>query len=129
MKIANSLTLNTSRPMQEQVRVLQTQIDKLYYAMQGRISFGVGTDGENGQNVSGQFQQYTSNGVANTEDTIAHTVGSIPIGFLVLWQDKAGSFYQGPTTGTAWTDSNIYLKCSVASVTALLFLIKQGATS
>lgn len=105
-------------------RQVNFDILNIINCLQGRVRFGTGTDGQDGENIAGQFQQYTSNAVANTEDTIAHTLGSIPVGYIVLWQSKAGSFYQGPTTGTAWSSSNIYLKCSVASVTALLFLIK-----
>lgn len=129
MKIANSLVLNERRSLDEQVRILQEQVSKLYYLAQGRISFGVGTDGINGQNISGQFQQFTTSATPDAENTIAHTVGSIPVGYIVLWQNKAGSLYQGPSTGTAWTSSNVYLKCDVASVTFLIFLVKKGATS
>ena len=129
MKESMTYTFNERRPMDEQLRQLQTQLSKLFYLLQGRVSFGVGTDGINGQNVSGQFQQFTSDSSANTEFTLGHTVGSVPLGALVLWQDKAGSLYQGPTTGTAWTSTNVYLKCSVSSVTFLVFLVKKGVTT
>ena len=68
-------------------------------------------------NFNAQILSHTSNGSADTEDAIAHTLKRIPIGFLIFHQDKAGSLYQGPTTGTNWTISNIYLKCDVATVT------------
>lgn len=126
MRAANTLVLNEKSSMHEQIRILQVQLDKLYQVLQGRVSFGTGVDGIDGQNIEGQWQTYTSNAVANTEDTIAHTVGSTPLGYLVISQDKAGTIYQQASTGTAWTSSNIYVKCSVASVTYLLFLIKKG---
>jgi hypothetical protein len=124
--MGNTLVLNEKLPMKEQLRILQASINQLYKMGQGRISFGVGMDGENGQNISGQFQQFTTSGTPDAENTIAHTVGSIPLGFIVLWQSKAGSLYQGPSTGTAWTDSSIFLKCDVASVSFLIFLVKKG---
>lgn len=103
---------------------LDQDINNIVVALSGKLRFGDGTDGTGGENISGQFQQFTSDGTANTEFTVAHTVGSVPVGVIVLWQDKAGSLYQGPTTGTAWTATNIYLKCSVASVTFKVFLLK-----
>lgn len=129
MRVAYSQVLNENMPLQAQINVLQGEINKIFTCLQGRISFGIGTTGINGQNISGQWVTYTSNGAANTEDTIAHTIGSIPLGYLVVSQNKAGTIYQQAGTGTAWTSSNIYVKCNVASVAFLLFLVKKGATS
>lgn len=129
MRVANTQVLNERLPIETQITILQTQMNKIFQCLQGRVSFGTGVSGINGQNISGQFVTYTSNGVANTEDTIAHTVGSVPIGYLILGQNKAGSLYQLASTGTAWTSTNIYLKCSVASVTFNLFLVKKGAVN
>ena len=105
-------------------RQVDFDIVNIFQALQGRIRFGTGTNKKDGENIAGRFIQYTSNGSADTEDTIVHDIGSIPVGYLVIWQDKAGSFYQGPITGTDWTKNNIYLKCSATSVTALLFILK-----
>lgn len=67
---------------------------------------------------------YTTNATKDTEDTIALTgtldnrkLNKIPIGFIPIAQNKAGSLYGTAALGTAWTNQNIYLKCSVASVT------------
>jgi len=127
VRLANALILNTSQPYEAQIRVLQNQIDKLYDCLHGRVSFGTGVDGVSGMNVEGEWQSYVSNATPDTEDTIAHTVGSVPLGYLVVTQDKAGSIYGTASLGTAWTSSAIYVKCSVASVTFLLFLVKRGA--
>lgn len=127
MRIANTLNLNEHMPLNEQIRLLQVQLDKIFYLLQGRVSFGTGIDGNNGQNLSGQFQQFTSDASANTEFNVAHTVGSIPLGYIILWQDIAGSLYTSPTSGTDWTATQISLKCSVSSVTFLVFLVKKGS--
>lgn len=55
----------------------------------------------------------TTSATPDAENTIAHTLGKLPVGYIVYSQDKSGSLYLG---GTAWTSSNIYLKCNVASV-------------
>ena len=129
MRSANTLVLNSKLPMEQQITILQKQIDKLYYMLQGRVALGTGTDGVNGMNISGQFQQFTTSATPDAENTIPHTVGSVPLGYEILWQDKAGSLYQSPTNGTDWTSTDIYLKCSVASVTFLVFLHKKGTTN
>ena len=86
----------------------------------GRIDLVTGTKAvpEEG-NLYGQVKIYTTNAVANNEDTVAHTLGRAPIGFLILNRDKAGVVYDG---GTAWTATNIYLKCDTASTTVTIWI-------
>lgn len=55
---------------------------------------------------------FTSSGVANTENTVAHTLGKIPSGYFVVSLNKAAIVYDG---GTTWTASNIYLKVNTAT--------------
>jgi hypothetical protein len=103
---------------------LDKDIESLHTALQGRIRFGGGIDGERGENLSGEWQVFTTSATPDAENTIAHTLGSVPVGYIICGQDKAGSLYQLSDTGTAWTGSNIYLKCSVASITFKVFLLK-----
>lgn len=124
MKVAKVSTYIPNNATESYRRDIDTDIGNLVLATQGRIRFGTATNGFRGENISGQFVQYTSNGSANTEDTIVHNIGSIPQGYIVVWQSKAGSVYQGPSTGTAWTTKNIYLKNSGTSVITMLFLLK-----
>jgi hypothetical protein len=121
---AKSPTISQEENVETQLKRLDADLDSVVTAFQGRVRFGTGTDGDRGENLSGEFQQFTTSATPDAENTIAHTVGAIPVGYIVLWQDKAGSLYQGPTTGTNWTSSNVYLKSDVASVTFLVFLLK-----
>lgn len=100
-----------------------TDFQNVITCLNGRVRFGPGTSGNNGENMAGQFLTITTNATPNTEDTFSHTMGSIPVGYIIIGQNKAGSLYQLSNTGTAWTSSKIYLKCSVASVTFNLFLL------
>ncbi len=100
-----------------------TDFNQVINCLNGRVRFGPGTSGNDGENIAGKFLTIVTNGVANTESTFTHNMGSIPVGYLVIGQDKAGSLYQLATTGTAWTNSTISLKCSVATVTFKLFLL------
>ena len=129
MRIANSLNLNDTLPQPEQIRLLQEQLNKIFYLLQGRVSFGTGTDGVNGQNTSGQWQLFTVSAGANVEFNVAHTVGSVPLGYLVVSQSTAGQLYQQAGTGTAWTATQISLKSTVDAVTYLIFLIKKGSVN
>lgn len=124
MKVARSTYLDTNTPLEKHIPSLLQDMDKLFRCLQGRVRFGRGTDGDRGENMHGEFQQFTTSGTPDAENTIGHGLGAIPIGYIIVWQDKAGSLYQGPSTGTAWTSSNIYLKCDVATVTFKVFLIQ-----
>ena len=106
------------------VESADTDLKNLFLAMQGRIRFGEGEDGSKGENLQGRFQQFTSDATPDTEFAVAHEVGSTPIGSFIFWQDKAGSLYQGPTTGTSWDSTNAYFKSDIASVTFLVFFLQ-----
>ncbi len=123
MILGKSLTLNERLPLDDQIRILDLNLKKLYTAFNGRIRFGDGADDEPGENVQGEFQSFTS-AAADVEFSVTHLLGAIPIGFIVLHQDLASSLYQGPSTGTAWTDTTIALKSSTGSTTFLVFLVK-----
>ena len=121
MKFAKKSNLDLQVNEEQYARNLDDDIKQLAILTQGRIRFGTGADGVNGENISGQFQVYTSNGSADTEDTIAHTLGSVPICYIVMKQDKGSVVYD---SGTAWTATNVYLKQTVATVATTIFLIK-----
>ena len=72
---------------------------------------------EDNQDV--QIKTYTTNGTANTEDTVAHTLKRVPIGFLVLNSNKSANLYD---SGTAWTTMNIFLKADVTSATVKVMI-------
>jgi len=122
-KLSSPTTFNSGNPDKYVVDV-DRDLSNLFLAISGRIRFGAGTDNTDGENINGEFQQFTSDASANTEFSVSHSLGSVPVGYIVLGQDKAGSLYQLSNTGTAWTSSTIYLKCSVSSVTFLIFLLR-----
>lgn len=76
--------------------------------------------GDKAGNLAAAWVVFTSNGTADTEDAVTHTLGRIPLGYIVAGQDKAAILYDGLT---AWTDTTIYLKSSATSVawTVLVF--------
>lgn len=106
------------------VKNYDTDFNTVFTCLQGRVRFGPGTSGNAGENIQGTFLTIVTNVTPNTESTFTHNMGSIPVGYLITGQDKAGSLYQLSGTGTAWTSSTISLKCSVASVSFNIFLLK-----
>ena len=64
-------------------------------------------------NLNAKWVVFTSNAVANTEDTVAHDLGRVPVGIEANIPDKAAVLYDG---GTAHTSTNLYLKSTAATV-------------
>lgn len=124
MKLGNTLSFNRKEEVDKQLETIRLSISKLYDLVHGRVRMGTGTSGDRGENLDGYFKQFTSHASIDTEFTVAHGCGITPVGYQILWQDKAGSLYQGPSTGTAWTSTNAYLKCSASSVTFLVFFYR-----
>lgn len=98
----------------------------VYKALRGNISYGhAGYNKHNPtlglvpDNVDGNFCSITNTGLADTEFAVTHNLNRVPIGFHVVRQNKAGSFYD---SGTAWTKTQIFLKCNVANVAATFFV-------
>lgn len=98
----------------------------IYKALRGNISYG--QQGANPQNptlglvtdnIDGAFGSTGDTGAIDTQFTITHNLNRIPIGFHVVRQNKAGSFYD---SGTAWTTTQIFLKCNAANVAATFFI-------
>jgi hypothetical protein len=69
--------------------------------------------------LDAQVITFVSSATPDAENTIAHALKRVPIGFNVISQDKAASFYKG---STAFTATNFYVKSSVASVAATLLV-------
>ncbi len=92
------------------------QLQSLFFAaanLQLTSRDGAIQNNDKAGNLSAVYCVFTSNGTANTQDTVPHTLGRIPLGYIVVEQDKAGTVYDG---GTTFTDTNLYLKTTVASV-------------
>lgn len=119
-KLSNYVGFKHSK-QDDYISDVNKDISTLFLFTKGRTRFGDAVNNQNGENIAGEFIIYTSNGSANTEDTIPHTIGSVPVGYIVLKQDKASNVYLGTTT---WTSSSIYLKQSGTTVATTLFLLK-----
>ena len=108
------------------VKLLDSDVKKIFLSFGGQISFGPSGNLNSGENMFGQWVTVANTGTANTEFTVPHTMKSdaiaiIPGNYFVTRINKGGVVYD---SGTTWTTSNIYLKCSAANATLTLFLTR-----
>lgn len=82
----------------------------------GGISFG---DGVKTDNISGVWASVADTGVANTDFTITHNLGRIPVGYLTMTASKATDIYTG---SVASTTTQITLRSSAANAAVSLFI-------
>ena len=125
-KTSNVVTIDGKRhdigkQFEDYSRAIDRDLDNLYLFAQGRVRFGNGGNNTVGENVAGKFIIFTSSGTADAENKIVHSMNCVPVGYIVVNQDKAGSLYAGAST---WNTTDIYVKSSVASITWKVFLIK-----
>lgn len=100
---------------------IKYNIEQVSKVLSGNVSFGQTTSNtEQGRNINGWAATGTSPGVANTEFSITHGLGRIPIGFLVMQTGVAAHIYKGTT---AWTATTIYLKADQANVPYTVFIV------
>ena len=121
MRITKLSKVNERVDAKAMIHALDNDVEKLYQLTHGRIEFGSGVDGERGVNISGEWQVIADTGSANTEFSVTHTLGAVPVGYIVTKISNAGVIYD---SGTAWSDTTIYLKSSGANSAVSLFLLK-----
>jgi hypothetical protein len=106
----------------EGARAIQFFMDRIAEVARS-ISFldaaGGTADGRKPVNLDAVWVQYVSNASADTEDTVAHNLGRIPVGFLIGLPDKSAIIYE---SGTAMTLTDLYLKSSATSTTVNLLV-------
>lgn len=71
-------------------------------------------------NFNCQIVSVTDTGLADAEFAVGHGLKRVPTGFIVINNNKAGVVYD---SGTAWTTTYIYLKCSALNATIKIILI------
>jgi hypothetical protein len=83
----------------------------------GQVSFGNGVASDN---ISGVWATVADTGAANTDFTITHNLGRIPVGYLVMTSSIATDIYTG---SVAATKTQITLRSSAAHAAITLFIL------
>ena len=107
--------IKTGKPENDFERDLEQEL--LSYGLEISKVLNKGLDLSDNFNM--QIKSVTTDAVVGTETAIAHTLKRIPSDFFVGSQDKAGTIYKG---ASAWTATTIYIRGSVASITANLYI-------
>lgn len=63
----------------------------------------------------------TGPSTADLEGSATHNLGRVPLGYIVVWQNKSGNVYRG-VNGTAWTSTTFYAHFSAANMIVHLLL-------
>lgn len=93
--------------------------DELFASLAAQRVLGTGVSDSVTGDIDGRFVTYNTNATANTADTVTHSLGRVPVGYVVYSSQKGGVPYYG---GVAATSTQITLKCTVASETLGLLL-------
>lgn len=97
--------LNT---LEEVTRYLQMFLTDISAIINGNIEIG------SNLSVSLVTANFT---MTNTEFAIGHTLGRVPVGYIVTKMDAATVVYSGTTT---WTDKTIFLKANTTANCSIL---------
>jgi len=92
-------------------------VERLANILNGQISFGNGTALDN---MQGRWINAITPVAPDTDFTVVHSLGRVPVGFITVSVDKAGVIYLGTVPATT---INLTLKCSTASTTIRIFVI------
>lgn len=121
MKLVKISSYTPKSDMEKYARDVNTDLRNVMIFSEGRIRFGDGIDDHRGENISGEFQVFTSLGTASAQNIILHGLGSVPIGYIVINQDKSASLY---SVTSSWTDAQISLISSATLTAFTIFLLK-----
>ena len=97
-------------------RQLDESLSRYCSDIAGILNRGIRVD----DNFQGGIFTVSDTGNADTEFEVAHTISRVPNGFIIIYINKAGIVYD---SGTPWTSSKIYLKCSQANATLKLLVV------
>lgn len=89
-------------------------------AMNGRLSLGGGLTGHRAGNLDGQYIDFLTPAVADTEFIVPHGLNRVPIGYQVVRRDAAAVVYDSSVG--SWSPDLLYLKCDTSSTTIKLLV-------
>ena len=97
--------------------MLRSVYQNLVGVINGHIGFGVGTSSDN---IDGVWANVVAPVAPNTDFTITHNLGRIPVGYWPMQKDRACDVYTG---SVAATKTQLTLRAAVASAVLRLFII------
>jgi len=95
---------------------LRRLYETLAKTVNGQISFG---DGTHRENIDGNWVSVTTPGTANTDFTVNHALGRVPVGYIVVDKAAAVDVYTGSVGATK---TQLTLRATVINVAIQLFI-------
>jgi hypothetical protein len=95
--------------LNEMLRTLVTAVNSIEIVREGTP-----------ENVFCDYKAFGTPITPNTEFSISHSLGRVPMGYIVVSQTATGNFYDGSTSNTSAT---LYLRCNTASVSGNIIII------
>ena len=112
MKIIRPVTFHIEDPNHKR------WLEDLYKLTNRNISFGTLVDGQD-QNIAGKMIDVPNTGLINTEFFVIHNLGRVPLFYDVKYINAIGTIYD---SGTVWTKTKAFFKCSIANAHVRLFI-------
>jgi hypothetical protein len=88
--------------------------------LNGNVSLGTGESQSFAGNLDAEVIDFTFPATIDTKVAVPHLLRRVPVGCIVILQDRAGSVYV--SSGGSWSESWLYLKSSVANMVARLLV-------
>lgn len=117
-KLSNYVGFDISKP-EGYIRMVDNDLVNIFNFAKGRIRLGEAADGSRGENISGEYQIFTS-GAAGTTTIVTHTLGANPTGFIVTDKSGFGDVYMATTSNAVITFATL----ATASTSYTVFLFK-----
>src|SRR5208282_6099789 len=102
--------------LQSFVSMLQKILQRWAVIINGNLSFG---DGVESDNISGAWVSVSTPGTPNTDFTVTHNLGRIPVGYLPMSKAAATDVYTGSVPATA---TQLTLRATATGVAIKLFI-------
>jgi hypothetical protein len=121
MRATPNLNFTTVLPTPKALKDFVTMIRSVYQhltdVINGKLGFG---DGTNHDNIDGSWINVIAPAAPNTDFTVNHNLGRLPVGYWPLQKDRACDVYTGsiPATSTQLT-----LRATAASAVLRLFVV------
>lgn len=104
-----------------QVSYLTSGLRGVIAAINGKMSFGDGSQSSQSGNIDGQTKEVTFTN-ANTDYEVPHGLGRVPIGIITLDVNVDGAVVRGGSRGS-WNSERLFVRCSQAGTTALFVVV------
>ena len=111
----------TNSPEMSLPKGLKNMFQQAWSQMVKVVNYNIGYgDGVNADNINGVWNTFVTPGAVNTDFTITHNLGRIPVGYHVMQKSASCDIYTGSVPATA---TQLTLRASAAGVTVKVFIV------